>query len=369
VKWNIEVIKRRHHGAGTYTKILTYKDSVETCNQRSVVIKANESFLPGNYSYPFTFQVPSGIPGTYGHESGNQSNRARCSSSYMVYVELVMNGEADEDRTIGRAMCPIIITQKARNPINYNLPANIDSKVTTWGCIDRGNISVNCLFEKDVVTMTDCISMKFNIDNSKSKVSIKNLNAVLKRKLRIKSIKGLVTYRENDMIKVSIPGCSAGDKIDEKVVLLDLKDAKDIEAPAYLRGALAEFAGKMQQTCNGKLINCKYELHISAVVDGCTCCEKHPHVFTPFEILVPERVLKFTQHPYPVESSQPVEGKEYADGVQATKYPQAPSPDFQNPQLQYADASSAQLGGEVQTKDQTNHLTQENMYGTPMDRI
>ena len=39
-------------------------------------MQSNDSFLPGNYSYPFQFVVPAGIPGTYGHESGGYSDRA-----------------------------------------------------------------------------------------------------------------------------------------------------------------------------------------------------------------------------------------------------------------------------------------------------
>jgi hypothetical protein len=138
------VMWRRRVRRGKQTKTVTYADSVQSCNQRFIVMKANDSFLPGNYSYPFEFQVPAGIPGTYGHESGGHSNRAECSSTYMVYVELVMNqGGGGQNGIIGRAMCPIVIMQQARTPYNYSMPANIDSKITTWCCISKGNVSVN----------------------------------------------------------------------------------------------------------------------------------------------------------------------------------------------------------------------------------
>jgi len=107
-------------------------------------MQSNESFMPGNFTYPFTFQVPTGIPGTYGHESGGGSTRAECSCSYMLYAELVSNSSAPgTDGILGRTMCPIVVMQQARTPYNFNMEANITNKVTTWCCINKGNVGVN----------------------------------------------------------------------------------------------------------------------------------------------------------------------------------------------------------------------------------
>ena len=70
------------------------------------------------------------------------------------------------------------------------------------------------------------------------------------------------------MITLPLPGCEAGAKIDEKVVNFDLNLARDIGTPAGLGGALGEFVGKIQQTCNGTLITVSYELYIIAQVNG-----------------------------------------------------------------------------------------------------
>lgn len=264
------VMWRKRVRRGKSTTVVTYRDHICACNQRFIVMQSNQSFLPGSYSYPFTFQVPAGIPGTYGHESGYHSNRAECSCTYMMYVELVMNNVPQGSQgMLGRAMCPIVIMQQARTPYNYNMEAKIDNKITTWCCCSQGSVSVNCVFEKDVVRMNECVTMRFNIDNANSKVGIKSVKAILKRRLFLKTNHGLATYRETNMITLPLPGCKSGDKIDEKIVQFDLNQAKDVGTPPNLGGALAEFAGKIQQTCNGRLIDVKYELHISVEIDGC----------------------------------------------------------------------------------------------------
>lgn len=124
------VLWRRRVRRGKSTRTVTYRDHNLSCNQRFLVMQSNDGFLPGTYSYPFNFQVPQGIPGTFGHESGHYSNKAQCSSTYTLYCELMTAGEHQD--LIGRTACPIVIMQQARTPYNYNMEANITNKVTTW---------------------------------------------------------------------------------------------------------------------------------------------------------------------------------------------------------------------------------------------
>lgn len=120
------------------------------------------------------------------------------------------------------------------------------------------------------------------------------------------------------------------------MVNFDLNQARDIGTPGNLGGALGEFAGKIQQTCNGKLINVAYELHIIAEVDGCLCCTPHPYVYTPIEILAPERVLVFQQEiyvPVPAGYDQAPQGlpPPGAQVIAPAPYSQAPAPNGQVP--------------------------------------
>lgn len=91
-----------------------------------MIMKSADSFLPGQYSYPFSFQMPVGMPGTYVHESGHGDNHATCSCSYTLYCEL-LNGYD----TIGRASCPIVVMQQARTQYCYDVPIEINKTVKT----------------------------------------------------------------------------------------------------------------------------------------------------------------------------------------------------------------------------------------------
>jgi len=172
------VMWRRRVRSGKSTRVVTYRDHAMACNQRFLVMQSKESFAPGEYTYPFTFKVPVGCPGTYAHASGYYSDRVECSVTYSVYCELISH-----DEMVGRAMCPIVIMQQARKPYNYNLEANIEKAVTTWCCCKQGSINLKCVFEKDVVRMDESVTMRFSADLTNSKINVKSLKCQLTRKL------------------------------------------------------------------------------------------------------------------------------------------------------------------------------------------
>lgn len=164
------VMWRRRVKSGKSSRVVTYTDYAECCNQRTMIMQSNEGFKPGRYTYPFAFKVPIGAPGTYVHGSGIGETRAECSVTYSVYCELVTNND-----TIGRAFCPIVIMQEARTPYNYNMDADITREVTTWCCCKKGNVNLKCTFEKDVVRMDESVMMRFSADLSNCSTDINTI--------------------------------------------------------------------------------------------------------------------------------------------------------------------------------------------------
>jgi hypothetical protein len=101
----------------------------------------------------------------------------------------------------------------------------------------------------------------------------------------------MTTLKKHSLISMPVNGVEAGKKIEgERIVQFDLNQCLDLGTPANLTGALGDFAGKIQQTCNGQLVQSTYELHVIADCDGCLCCDAPPFVFTPIEVLAPQRV-------------------------------------------------------------------------------
>lgn len=165
-----------------------------------------------------------------------------------MYTELVPGlspGTAGE--VVGRTSCPIIIMQKPRNAVKHDLVANGSGKITSWCCIGRGEVRIKCTFEKDILAMDEGISMKYQIDNSKCKNTVKQVMVALQRKIILKMRDGMVNSEIQYLKKVPMLGCKPGVVMDEQTFRLDLEGIQDLGAPQELQGDMNEFSGKLQQ--------------------------------------------------------------------------------------------------------------------------
>mmetsp|Transcript_17308 Transcript_17308/g.16977 ORF Transcript_17308/g.16977 Transcript_17308/m.16977 type:complete len:266 (-) Transcript_17308:484-1281(-) len=239
---------RRRGGSGTrrQTKTVTYKDKVKTVSSRTFVLETQEGFLPGNYSYPINFPVPQNVAGTYAFSSSSWGLSSKCSSSYMVYVEITSNDGSNT--VLGRCGCPIVIMQRPRLQLQANVETSLTVPIKTWCCIDRGTFDGRFVFEKNIVCINDNVWMKFYLDNTKSNLSVDKVTCYLKRKLELKTRKGKMKVLTKTMIKQVVPGCKKGEKSEERTVQFDLNLASDDGTPSKLKGELGEFAGKIQQS-------------------------------------------------------------------------------------------------------------------------
>ena len=122
------------------------------------------------------------------------------------------------------------------------------------------------------------------------------------RNLHLSTRKGQSKLISSKICTQSAGGSIAvGEKFEEpRLVTFDLSQAQDSGTPSQLASNLGPYAGKIQQTCNGKLINCSYRFALIANVSG--CCSTDPTVEQPIEILAPEQIIQFV----PVEIPKPV---------------------------------------------------------------
>jgi hypothetical protein len=177
-------------------------------------------------------------------------------------------------------------------------------------------VKLNCCIEKDVVMLNETVSMRFSADLEKCKIDVKRLKACLTRHLFLQTNNGRSKSTKASMIQMPVNGVSKGEKTKEdQVVMFDMNQAMDEGTPSNLTGELSEFAGRIQQNCNGKLITCSYFLSVTAEIGGCICCGDNPTAGIPVEILAPEKVYGFVQV-MPAVEGPPEEGDEGKKGNQ-----------------------------------------------------
>lgn len=167
--------------------------------------------------------------------------------------------------------------------------------VATCCCYNKGTTNINYVLQKDVVGMDEQITVSAMADHTDFKLSIDNLKAELIRTICLKNRKG-----ETKMLKKKLWSASMG-KIDKgtkdteyRNLPIQIYAITDDQAPKSLSGALSEFAGRVQQSVSGELVNVSYSVELNPDFSGMVCGGNYRVKF-PIEILAPEKVYQFVQ--------------------------------------------------------------------------
>ena len=126
-----------------------------------MILQSTDSFMPGQYSYPFSFQLPTGIPGTYVYENRGTIDITKASITYSLNCELF-----DGSGMVCNSSCPIAVMEKAKRQDNYDVLEEVDETLTTGCCYEQGqgNVKIKAIFEKDQVKMNEALSVRISCD-------------------------------------------------------------------------------------------------------------------------------------------------------------------------------------------------------------
>jgi len=122
------------------------------------------SLPPGQYQFPFSFQLPDNIPGSFDLTQSGYSARVR----YSLAAILVTNA-----RNNLKHKTDLIVSQRPELT-NYNLPASSTQKVCML-CIPKGQCSMECNFQSDTYKPGDRAFVFCQTDNTRCSAPINTL--------------------------------------------------------------------------------------------------------------------------------------------------------------------------------------------------
>jgi hypothetical protein len=153
--------------------------------------------------------------------------------------------------------------------------------MSTWCCIDKGTCRIDVIHSQDTYNPTQVANLSVAIDNTDSKLMIKNITNHLYYSLRIRNNAGRNKFIKNNLISVDIPlGILPGG------VMNGTNAAQfQIDLPSRMNTLSHMYSTK------GQLIDCMYTIETEAEADGsCMCCGEYPRVFANMNI-VPAAVI------------------------------------------------------------------------------
>ena len=150
--------------------IIKMNDSITEINEsknifeyKKVVVISNKDYLEkGKYSFPFEFELPQNIPGSFVFLQNK------------TYAEIIYSIKVNLNNTNIKERIPIIIRQK-KELFNYPKNSEYTRKIPGWCCeVGESNIKLN--MDEDYIVNGNDIQLNVNINNTKSKNSRSPLN-------------------------------------------------------------------------------------------------------------------------------------------------------------------------------------------------
>lgn len=265
IKW--EELKDNPSGNGN--KITEkMKDKLEIF--RTVVqLQSMSGDLPmGQYQYPFAFQLPDQIPGTFDIKHFDYDGRVR----YTLTAVLSCSG-----RDPVKHRTELVVRQRPAMA-NYNTPVRSDENVCIC-CSNKGRCSMTCHFQSDTYQPGNDAVLMTEVDNTICTVDIKNFVVSLIQHVTFKARNGKSSDFTRTVRSSDFPGIARHSSNRGNPQLMSLR----------LEESGSEAGKLIQPNVRGIMITCNYELEIRPIFDApCSCCSNTPVVKVPLYIYAPE---------------------------------------------------------------------------------
>jgi hypothetical protein len=265
VKWE----ELRNDPKGDVNKITEkMKDKQAIFNASSPLQVAPVTLAPGQYQYPFSFQLPDQIPGTFEIKHFDYDGRIR-------YTLTAVLNCAHREPIKYRAE---LVVRQRPTMANYNSPVTAEEDVCVC-CSNKGKCSMTCNFQSDTYQPGNDAVLMTTVDNSICTLAIRNFTVSLIQHVNFRMRNGKTTnftrnVRTNEFPGVPSHSCNRGNP-----KLMSIK----LEEPKFESGKV------IQPSVHGMMITCRYELEVRPVFDAsCSFCARVPVITVPLYLYAPE---------------------------------------------------------------------------------
>ncbi|CDW76135.1 UNKNOWN [Stylonychia lemnae] len=237
---------------------------------------------PGQYSFPFVFQIPLGCPSTFVFFGEHKSKMA---VSYKVRA--IMEERCDGTKAQFKPLMykQKFIVRKIPDVLHPNKKIKLEKNISTFLFVKQGNSKAEVTFEKDVFVSGETARVTCDVDNTACEKDIEKVKVKLRRILNFKDQKNK-TFSSNNFLSIAkYPGVKAGEK---KLLNLELRITQNFEeiknyGQLYVhkrKKALTRednnIINYVLPTTMGEFVKCSYQLEVSFTHKGATLGSKIP---------------------------------------------------------------------------------------------
>lgn len=255
--------------------------------------------LPGQYSFPFSFQLPAGLPGTFSEAGERWGTRYEAETSYFITGDIHC-ADGSEIRHQQR----LIVYEKLMSEIQA-VALEKTANIYVCCCINRGSVHMESTFDKNAYVSGETAQVVCKVQNN-STSDITAIKTKLRRRIVLRSDAGATFNKVETLNQGNYAGVAKAQEVaaEGNQSLLENEQANygseggadKAEKPETVRVA-SESGDRyvpvnlscrdwayIQPSTNGQMIRCNYWVE----VDACVTCSMGISLELPVTIYEPQ---------------------------------------------------------------------------------
>ncbi|XXQ39464.1 Arrestin C-terminal-like domain-containing protein [Plasmodiophora brassicae] len=253
-----------------------HENSREIFNVRAPIHLADDVLQPGHYLFPFEFELPRNVPGSFAddraptHPDISDAGQYRARVSYAMTAEMVVRPDnPDDDYAVIRATCDLIVKGRPLASI-ATVKRDCNAAIRTWCCLNKGSVFLRVRFAQKAYQSGTTADLIVEFNNS-STVDVEHIKVELYRSLQMHGT--TARYCRIDRVRVQVAdGVQAGDdRMGDNALRIPLSLTDDDGKP-------------LTPTTLGRVVVCRYWIEVFVPVP---CGSGDIEARLPVTVIVP----------------------------------------------------------------------------------
>jgi len=234
---------------GFKDEVVKHKDKRHFLHYRIPVYAVQQQMMPGQYQFPFSFQLPTHLPGSFYErpQQGRYDEKWHASIYYRIEAECDSQGW---NWNIKHEQ-PLTIHERVWGQSEPQV-AEKESNVMYCCCFNQGKVLIRAHFSRDAYAPGEQATLEVEVEN-KSKSDVNYLHGRLKRRVTLGN--GYDKHIEQELLQdIRSEGIPAGE------TLLG-GQRRNIAIPITSKNY-----GLPQPSCHGEIVKCDYWLEVDCAI-------------------------------------------------------------------------------------------------------
>mmetsp|Transcript_41019 Transcript_41019/g.30169 ORF Transcript_41019/g.30169 Transcript_41019/m.30169 type:complete len:132 (+) Transcript_41019:312-707(+) len=126
--------------------------------------------MPGDYAFPFSFQVPAGLPSSLIYKNNDLREKPKAKIKYSVRTTLLGHGGEKH-----MSYKKVLLIRQTPPELLHDIARTGEKEIKSFCCINQGISRLSVIFDKNIFEPNEVSKVKIQLDNKGCNIDMRNV--------------------------------------------------------------------------------------------------------------------------------------------------------------------------------------------------